>query len=340
MHKPLVLITGISGFIAKHCALEMLRHGYRVRGTVRSLARGDTVRATLAQHTDVAQLELVQADLEADAGWQQAMAGVHAVLHLASPFPINEPRHPDELIKPAVEGTLRVLRAALAAGVQQFVQTSSIAAMAYGHNPARAQPFTEADWTVLDVPGVSSYVRSKTLAERAARDFLAAERPALYYASICPGLVLGPLLDRDAGSSAEVIAMFLRGKYPAYPKLCFGVVDVRDVATMHRLALELPLPSGGRYMAVSEAAWFADMLRPIQAQLGARSRKVPRHALPNALVRLLALVDPGSRAIVAELGRELHLDNRQTRLALQMDFIPVTQSAPAMAQSLLDLGLV
>ncbi len=337
--KP-ILITGISGFIAKHCALELLAHGYAVRGTVRSLAKGDEVRATLAKHCDTAKLTFVQADLLADNGWAQAMAGAGGVLHVASPFPAGEPKDPDELIRPAVDGTLRVLRAAVAAGVPRVVQTSSMAAVVSGHPRDRTKAFDEDDWTNLDAPGVITYNRSKTLAERAAREFAASVGAALHFCSINPGLVLGPVLDADIGTSADVIRMFLRGKYPGTPRIWFGVVDVRDVARMHRLALETTQPSGGRYLAVSEAVRFLDIARPIREQLGRAARKLPSRELPDFLVRLVALFDPTARLILPELGFAFQVDNTRTRRALNMDFIPVSESAPATASSLIALGLV
>lgn len=340
MTDKTILITGISGFIAKHCALELLRHGYRVRGTVRNLKKAQEVKATLSKHGDISQLELVEADLLSDAGWTAAMQGVYGVLHLASPFILNEPKDPDELIRPAVDGTLRVIHAAAAANVQRFVQTSSVAAILYGHPKERSTAFTEEDWTQLEGPGVTSYTRSKTLSERAAREFMEQKKPAMHYSSINPGLVLGPLLDRDMGGSAEVIQMFLRGKYPGCPKLSFAVVDVRDVAKMHRLALETTAASGGRYMAASGAAWFIDMMRPIKARLGTQARKVPTFELPNFMVRLVALFDPAARTILPDLGEAIQLDNSRTRKALGIDFIGVEESAPAMAQSLVDFGLV
>ena len=340
MAEKTILVTGISGFIAKHCALDLLQHGYRVRGTVRSLDKAEEVKATLGRQCDISRLEFIQADLLSDAGWDAAMQGVTGVLHLASPFILNEPKDPEELIRPAVDGTLRVLKAAVAAKVERFVQTSSMAAVMYGHPKERTAPFTEDDWTVLDGPGVSSYTRSKTLSERAARDFMAKRKPAMHYASINPGLVLGPLLDRDIGGSAEVIQMFLRGKYPGCPKLSFAVVDVRDVAKMHRLALETTEPTGGRYIAASGAAWFVDMMRPIKARLGARASKVPRFELPNFMIHLVALIDPTARNILPDLGVEVRLDTGRTREALGIEFIGVEESAPAMAQSLVNLSLI
>jgi len=340
MAAKTILVTGISGFIAKHCAIELLRHGYLVRGTLRSLNKADEVRATLAKHCDCAGLEFAEADLLADRGWDAAMQGIDGVLHLASPFPLAEPKDPDELLRPAIDGTLRVLKAAVAARVPRVVQTSSMAAVAYGHPRSRTAPFTEDDWTVAEAPGVGAYTRSKTLAERAARDFIASTHPALHFSTINPGLVLGPLLDRDIGTSGETFRMFLRGKYPACPKLAFAVVDVRDVAKMHRLALESDAPSGGRYLAASGMAWFVDMMRPVKAQLGSKARRVPTTELPNFVVRLFALFDPASRLVLPELGRLFAIDNRRTRVALGITFSPVEESAPAMAQSLIDLDLV
>ncbi len=340
MADHLILLTGISGFIAKHCAVELLKAGYRVRGTVRSLSKADAVRATLAKHCDVSKLEFAAADLTSDAGWAEAALGAHGVLHVASPFPLTQPKDENELIRPAVDGTLRVLRMATAASVKRFVQTSSTVAVMYGHGGGHPQPYTEDDWSDLSDSHVSAYAKSKTLAERAARDFAAGEGKALHYSTVNPGFVLGPLLDNDAGTSAEAIALFLRGKYPGCPQLYFPCVDVRDIGKMHRLALETAEPSGGRYLGVSEVASFKDMMVPIKARLGEKARKVPVRELPNIVVKLIGIFDPAARGIVPELGRIMQVDNSRTRTALGMTFIPVSESAPAMAQSLVDNGLV
>ncbi|MDZ7589180.1 MAG: aldehyde reductase [Rubrivivax sp.] len=340
MNDATVLVTGISGFIAKHCAVELLKHGYRVCGTVRSLDKADTVRSTLAAHADASRLEFVEADLLSDAGWADATRGVHGVLHLASPFPLAQPKDENELVRPAVDGTMRVLRAAKAAGVKRFVQTSSTVAVIFGHGSSHPGAYTEADWTDVDGPHVTAYAKSKTLAERAAREFVAKEGDALHYASVNPGLVLGPLLDADAGSSADLIASCLRGKYPGCPRLSFPVVDVRDVAQAHRLALETEAPSGGRYLAVSGTAWFKELMQPIKSELGEQARKVPTRELPDFMVKLVALFDPAARTILPDLGIDRRVDNSATRKVLGMDFRPHTESAPAMAESLLRLGLV
>lgn len=335
-----VLITGISGFIAKHCAVELLNAGYQVRGTVRSPGARDSIRATLAKHADLAALEFVEADLLADEHWSAAVEGCSTVLHVASPFPSSQPKDENILIGPAVDGTLRVLRAAVAAGVQRFVQTSSTVAMMYGHPRERTAPYTEADWTNLDDPGVTAYAKSKTLAERAARDLVDKDHPGLHYASVNPGFVLGPALDRDVGASAEIVQMFLKGKYPACPRISFPCVDVRDVAKMHRLALETDAPSGGRYLAVSESIWMLDMARAIKASLGPFARKVPTRPMPDWVLRMIAIFDPVARQAVHDLGRWYGVDNSQTRRALKMEFIPASKAASDMAESLVRLGVV
>ena len=339
MARPTVLITGISGFIARHCAVEMLNAGYGVRGTVRSLQRSADVAASLSRHADVSRLSFAQTDLESEEGWDAAVAGCAHVLHVASPFPARQPRDEQQLIRPAVEGTLRVLRAAAAAGVERLVQTSSMVAVMYGHPRERTAPFTEADWTRIETPGVTAYAKSKTLAERAAREFVAREGARLHYASVNPGLVLGPALDRDIGTSAEIVQMMLRGKYPGAPRMAIPCVDVRDVARMHRLAVEVDAPSGGRYLGSADCLWMIDIARAIRAGLGEAARKVPTRELPDWAVRVAGLFDPAARLAVPELGKELSVDTSLTRRTLGITFIPAPEAAAAMARSLVELRL-
>jgi dihydroflavonol-4-reductase len=339
MSTPTVLITGISGFIARHCAVEMLNAGYAVRGTVRSLQRSAEVSASLSRHADVSRLGFAQADLESDEGWQAAVAGCTHVLHVASPFPAKQPRDEQQLIRPAVEGTLRVLRAAAGAGVERVVQTSSMVAVMYGHPRERKASFTEADWTRIETPGVTAYAKSKTLAERAAREFVVQARARLHYASVNPGLVLGPALDRDIGTSAEIVQMMLRGKYPGAPRMAIPCIDVRDVARMHRLALEADAPSGGRYLGSAECLWMIDIARAIRVGLGEAARRVPSRVLPDWAVRLAGIFDPTARLAIPELGKELRVDATLTRRTLGITFIPAADAAVAMAKSLVELKL-
>lgn len=224
--------------------------------------------------------------------------------------------------------------------MKRFVQTSSTVAILAGHGDNHPGAYTEADWTKVDGPHVTAYATSKTLAERAARDFVSTQYPELHYASVNPGLVLGPLLDREAGSSADLIASCLRGKYPGCPRLSFPVVDVRDVAQAHRLAMESDAASGGRYLAASGAVWFKDLMQPIRDSLGEQARKVPTRELPNFMVKLVAIFDPATRPIVPDLGIDCRIDNSASCKALGMNFRSHTESAPAMAESLLRLGIV
>jgi dihydroflavonol-4-reductase len=303
------------------------------------MARAAAVRDTLARHADVARLSFAEADLESDAGWSAAVAGCAHVLHLASPFPAAQPRDEQDLIRPAVEGTLRVLRAAVAAGVERLVQTSSMAAVAYGHPRERSEPFTEDDWTRVESPGVTAYTKSKTLAERAARDFVASNGGGLHYSSVNPGLVLGPALDRDIGTSAELVQQFLKGKYPGAPRMSIACVDVRDVARMHRLALETSAPSGGRYLGAAGSLWLVDIGRALREQLGDAARRVPSRELPDWAVRLVALFDPAARVAVPELGKHLRVDTSRTRRSLGIEFIPATEAVAATGRSLIEFGL-
>jgi len=336
-----VLITGITGFIAGHTAIAFLKAGYEVRGTLRSMKKAEVTKATLASLADVSKLEFVEADLMSDDGWATAMKGIENVAHVASPFPMGEPKDENELIIPAVEGTLRVLKAADKVGVKNFVQTSSVAAVAYGHGKSRTAPYTEADWTVLDGPGVGAYIKSKTLAEKAARDYMKASGQKMHYASVNPGLVLGPLLDENFGTSVEIIQMFLSGKYPGTPKIMMSVVDVRDVATLHLKAMETSEPTGGRYLAVDRYVPLLTLSLALRNGLGELAKKAPKRELPNLVTRMVAIFDAGARSIVPSLGEVHSIDTSLTRKALNFPkFISAEDAAIATGQSLIDMKLV
>lgn len=332
-----ILVTGISGFVGQHCALACLKDGHRVRGTVRSMAKADAVRQALSPHADLSDLSFHHCDLMEDDGWDEAVSGCDAVLHTASPIAVAQPDDPEVFVRPAVDGTLRVLRAAVAQGVARVVQTSSISAIHHGHGPK--VHFTEADWVNLDGPGITPYVRSKTLAERAARAY-ADQNPALHFASVNPGFIFGPVLGPDLSPSAEMIRLFLAGKYPGAPRLCIPTVDARDVAQAHLRAATRDLPAGGRYIAVADSLWMVEITRGLRASLGAAARKAPRMTLPNWVVRTIAIADSGVQSIVAELGRELCFDTAHTQKALDLQFTDGFQSTQATGQSLIELGLV
>ena len=337
-----ILVTGGSGFIGSHCILQLLATGHHVRTTVRNLKREGDVRAMLneggAKPGD--RLSFFAADLEKDAGWPQAVAGCEYVLHVASPLPPNVPRHEDELIVPAREGTLRVLRAARDAGVKRVVLTSSFAAIGYGHPPRKA-PFNETDWTDLDGDGVYAYVKSKTLAERAAWDFIANEGGSLELSVVNPVGVFGPVLGPDYSTSILLVQRLMDGAIPGVPRLYFGVVDVREVADLHIRALSHPAAKGERFLAVAgDFMSMLDIAKVLKSRMGASAKRVPTRELPNWLVRIAALRDPAVKLILPELGKPKNATNEKAKRLLAWEPRSNEDSIVATAESLVRLGLL
>ena len=342
MSGELVLVTGGSGFIAMHCTLKLLAAGYRVRNTVRSLAREAEVRATLkAAGTEAGdRLAFCAADLTADAGWSEAAAGCDHVLHVASPFPVNAPSHEDELIVPARDGALRLLRAARGANVKRVVLTSSFAAIGYGHAQAD-RPFTEHDWTRAEGEGVSAYAKSKTLAERAAWDFMAREGGDMELAVVNPVGVFGPALGADFSTSIEIIRRMMDGALPALPRVTFGVVDVRDVADLHLLAMTRPEAAGERFLAVAGGfVSLHDIGLMLRRRLGDAASRVPTRELPDWLLRIVAIFDKSARQIVPELGKRKDATADKARRVLGWQPRSAEDAVAATAESLVALGLL
>lgn len=331
-----VLLTGISGFIAKHIAAKLLAAGHTVRGSLRRLDRADEVRAALAPvigEEALQRLSFVALDLEQDAGWPDAMAGVTALLHTASPFPIAQPKDPQVLIRPAVEGTLRALKAAKAAGVARVVLTSSTAAVT---DTSRTGPQDEANWCDPTAPDTSAYSQSKTLAEQAAWAFAGVS--GIHLTTINPGFVMGAPLDRHYGSSIGVIRRLLRGKDPMVPMLDFPVVDVRDVAEAHLRALENPATAGQRILAVA-----GNMTMPAMAAELRRAypgRRIATRVAPMVLLRLLAVLDPQIKAILPAVGKSHPMSNARARDILGLQFIPPEAALRASADWLVSNGEV
>jgi len=336
-----VLVTGGSGFIACHCILQLLAAGYQVRTTVRSLKREPDVRAMLkeggAEPGD--RLSFFVADLENDAGWSAAVAGCEYVLHVASPLPARLPKHEDELILPAREGTLRVLRAARDAGVKRVVLTSSFGAIGYGHEQQKA-PFDETNWTTLN-SDVAPYMKSKTLAERAAWDFIAKEGGNLELSVINPVGVFGPVLGPDYSTSILLVQRLMDGALPGCPQLYFGIVDVRDVADIHLRAMTDPAAKGERFLATaSDFMSMADIAKVLKSRLGLAAKRVPTRELPNWLVRIAALRDPAIRLILPELGTYENATNEKAKKILGWTPRSNEEAILATAESLLRLGLL
>jgi nucleoside-diphosphate-sugar epimerase len=338
-----VLVTGGTGFIGAHCLIQLLAAGHETRATVRDLARENEVHAMLragGAGETAGRVALVRADLTADAGWSEAVAGCDYVLHVASPFPSTVPKNPDELIAPARDGSLRVLRAARDAGVKRVVLTSSFAAIGYGAKP-RAAPFTENDWTNLDDPGVQPYQRSKTIAERAAWDFIAREGGGLELAVVNPVGVFGPVLGPDYSTSIVLVKRLLDGSVPGCPDIWFGAVDVRDVAALHLKAMTDPAARGERFLATAGDFFSVlQLARMLREDVGAAARKVPTRALPSWLLRAIALFDPEVRGVLPELGKRKNGSNEKARRLLGWTPRSPRESALATARSLQELGLL
>lgn len=336
-----VLVTGGSGFIGCHCILQLLAAGYQVRTTVRNLKREHEVRAMLKEGgaEPGKQLSFVAADLEKDAGWPEAVAGCEYVLHVASPLPPNVPKHEDELIIPAREGTLRVLRAARDAGVKRVVFTSSFAAIGYGYEP-QATPFDEKNWTNLNGDLVA-YVKSKALAERAAWNFMGKEAGNLELSVINPAAVFGPVLGPDYSSSILLVEQLMNGAMPGCPKLCFGLVDVRDVADLHLRAMTNPAAKGERFLATAgDFMWMVDIAKLLKSRLGQAAKRVPTRQLPNWLVRIAALRNPAVRLILPELDKEKNGTNAKAKRVLGWTPRSNEEAIIATAESMIRLGLL
>ncbi|MGC1852731.1 MAG: aldehyde reductase [Solirubrobacterales bacterium] len=334
-----VLVTGGSGYLGSWCVIELLRRGYSVRTTVRDLSREPQVRATIASEVDAGdRLAVLAADLLDDDGWSQAVNGCDYVLHVASPFPPVQPKDPDELIVPAREGTLRVLRASLDAGVERIVVTSSVAAVTGGTKPASG-PLTEQNWSDPDNPKMSSYARSKTIAERAAWDFMRERGATEKLATVNPGAIIGPVLSDDRSYSLQAIERLLRGM-PGVPRIGFSFVDVRDVADLHLLAMTHAEAGGERFIAVTRFLWMAEVATILRERLGADAAKVPTRAVPNLLVRAMAVFDPSVRSILGQLGKRTELSSDNAGKQLGWSPRAIEDTIAECGQSLLDAGVV
>ena len=337
-----VLVTGGSGFIGSHCIVQLLGAGHVVRTTVRDLKREVEVRALLKQGgaEEGQHLSFFVADLEKDAGWPQATAGCDYVLHVASPLPPHVPKNEDELIVPAREGALRVLRASRDAGVKRVVLTSSFAAVGYGETP-RQKRFDETNWTNPQGSGVQPYAKSKTLAERAAWDFVAREGGGLELSVVNPVLVLGPVLGPDYSASILLIQRLMDGAIPGCPRLSFGIVDVRDVADLHIRAMTDPAANGERFLAIAgDFMSVSEIAKVLKARLGVAARRVPTREVPNWLVRVVALLDPAVKQILPELGKVKNGTGEKARRILGWAPRSREDAIAAAAESLVRLGLL
>lgn len=341
MNNELVLVTGGTGFIAQHCTIALLESGYRVRTTVRSFSREAEVRKNLkvggAEPGD--RLEFVSADLGADQGWAEAAAGCRFVMHGASPTPSGDQVLEEDWIRPAVDGNLRVLRAARDAGVKRVVLTSAFGAVGMGHKTSYRRPFNETDWSDLN-GDIAPYQKSKTLSERAAWDFIAREGGGLELTAINPTAVLGPALGSDYSHSIRLIKNFLDGQQGC-PKINSGFVDVRDVADMHVRAMTNDGANGERFIAISgDSMDLIDVANVLRERMGADAAKVTTRVLPNWLVRLAALRNPALKGILSMLGVNMNATSEKARRLLGWAPRSREDAIVATAESLLRLDLI
>ncbi|MEQ9317173.1 MAG: aldehyde reductase [Henriciella sp.] len=335
-----VLVTGATGFIASHLILNLLDKGYHVRGTARSSSKAKRLNEVLSAYSGrEIEIPIVEADLSSDAGWADAVNGVDFVQHVASPFPADKPKSADELIIPARDGALRVLKAAKAEGVKRVVMTSSMAAIAYGWGDKRPSPLNEGHWSNPDnLKDNTAYTRSKTIAERAAWDYVNGEGKGLELAVINPVAVLGPAMSADVSSSLQLISQPLEGKLPAYPKMSFGVVDVRDVAEAHARAMTQDGVAGERFIVADKVMWLEEIGGVLREAYP--DRKIPKGTLPNWAVHLFSNLNPTLKQILPELGKERNYSNDKLKSVLGITPIAAEDAIRASADSLIKLGVV
>ena len=334
-----VLVTGGSGFIGGWCIVGLLQQGYTVRTTVRDLRRESTVRANLGKVIDTSEkLSFYAADLMSDAGWDEATGGCDYVLHVASPLGVAEPKDPNELITPAREGAKRAVGAAIRAGVKRVVQTSSVAATSNGS----AAPDNVADetvWTDLTKPNVSAYYQSKTLAERAAWDLIAASGGATTLATVNPSLVLGPVLSGDYSESVQAIERLLTGRMPGIPRLGFNIVDARDVADLHIRAMTAPEAAGQRFIAAANFAWFSDIAALLRARLGDEAPKIPTRKVPDFVLKLAGLFDKDLASVAPSLSKKHDYTSAKAQTVLGWTPRSLEDTVVDCARSLIKEGL-
>lgn len=336
-----IVVTGASGFVAKHVIAEFLKRGEAVRGTLRNLDKAEGVRRAvgkLGANPDA--LAFAAADLLSDDGWDEAFDGAQIVVHTASPFPIEQPDDPEEIIGPARDGTLRVLTAATRARAKRMVLTSSIVAIFYGSGLAKDHVYTEADFTDEGRADLTPYFKSKTIAEKAAWKFVKANPDAPQLAVINPGFVQGPAPDADLSTSHELFRLLARGIYPAAPKLGFPIADVRDVAAAHYECAMRAEAAGNRYLIGEGTLGIYDLGRILAREFPELRSKVPKFELPDFAVRMLSHVDKRLKTVLPELGPRKRYSNHKARTELGLDLRSADEASVASIRSLRELGLI
>ena len=341
MSDQTILVTGASGFLASHILIQLLEQGYFVRGSVRNAAKGEHIRKVLeTRGANTKRLSFVELDLMRDEGWDAAMERVDYLLHTASPFVTTSPKDPDEIIKPALDGTRRALNAALRANVKRIVLTSSMVAACHGHEKSRTALYTEADWTNPSGKDVTPYILSKTLAEQEAWKIMEAAGRRDDLTVINPGFILGPLLEQDIGTSGAVIKRLMKGEFPGCPRIYFSIVDVRDAAELHILAMHDPATFGRRVFSAGPSIEFINVAKTLAEEFPAYAKKISTRRLPDFVVRMVALFDGDVKTAAMNLGRQHQMDKSLVEPLLGRPLINTREAIRGMGQSLIDLGQV
>jgi len=336
-----ILVTGASSFVGIHVIIQLLEQGYSVCGTIRSLSKEAEVREAVAKFVQANdRLKFKAADLEQDTGWDEAMSGVEYVLHVASPFPLFEPEKEDDLIIPAVQGTMRVLRAAHKAGVKRVVQVSSVAAIAAGHKD-KFKRFTEEDWSIIENE-IGAYSKSKTLAERAAWEFINSEENSnhMELVAINPPLILGPVPNKNFRTSVELVRTYMKGLVPGVGRIKMGLVDVRDVASAIILAMTTPNAAGQRFLCTGGTMWLKDIAGVLHKEFSPRGYKIPTFEFPSWLVRFLGLFDKKIARVTESLDRDFEQSNEKAKRILKWTPRSEKEAIVSMADSLIEHGII
>ena len=336
-----VLLTGISGWIAKHTAIELLNSDYEVLGTVRNDSLIEQTKETINKHAPIDNLSFVELDLLKDDGWNEAAQGCKYIMHLASPFPFKVSNNRNSLLAPAVDGTLRVLNAGLNANIEQFIVTSSIAAMF--RKPIRSNPysFDENDWTDENwKEGVGDYFLSKTKAEKAAWELMESKRLKNKLTVINPGGVFGDALDKKGGTSIEYVKQFMKGKFPAAPKWGILISDVKDVAKAHVACIGNTKVGGRRLIVGKEVKKLIELSQIMAEAMPEYAKKLPKKELPNFMVKLISFFDSSAKTMIPDLGITMQTDTSYAEDLLRLKFNPAKGCISETAKSVVRLGLV
>jgi dihydroflavonol-4-reductase len=337
-----VLVTGITGFIGSHIAIQLLNEGYQVRGSLRNSSRIDSIKAVIAQHTaNIDNLSFVEAELTQAKAWEAATQGMDYVQHVASPLSASLPKDENDMIIPAKEGAENVLRGAIKNGVKRVVMTSSVAAIGYGNMSSDTQSYTEEHWTnVQDRKDTTPYIRSKTIAEKAAWKVMEETETTMELVTIQPVAVLGPVLEKDYGTSAELVKKLLDGDFPGAPKFGFSLVDVRDVASLQIKAMEQAEAAGQRFICNAGFHWVSEIADMIKEKYPQYKKRLPKFGLPNFAVRLFGMFDPATRSVMNELGKKRIFDHSKAVNLLDWHPRNTKEALLATAESLIAQGLI